>query len=111
MRLNEDIDDAILLNDRLTGPKVFPSIPRYRMSRFNVVVRGTSVPEVERKCFLVADYLASEHEQQLGGILFKSMDVLNDPILFPISQGDYVEALVRVETYFVITDFGDYVNP
>ena len=49
-----------------------------------------------------------EVEEQLGGILFKNVFQMNDPRRFPVSEGDYIETLVRMEARYVITDYADY---
>lgn len=104
-RMNEDINRGILLTDRLTGTLRFNDLPDYRSSVFNIAVRGTERKSVIDSMHAISEGIKTEEEKQLGGVLFKYIYPQTDPMTFPISEGDYIEAFCRFDVKFVIQNY------
>jgi|GEM_PF-3319489 len=103
-RFNEEQDSAILLLNRLTGSSQYPEMPRYRMTRFRAIVRGTRYADTIARAWTVSNTLRTHQDRELSGVLFKELWPLSDPNPLPKSGGDYLEVLTTFETRFILMD-------
>jgi len=100
-----EIKKGILLTERLRGATQDQYIPDWRETRFNLIVRDTEKLSAIKRNFEAVEAIKTQSERVLGGINFKQIYPLEDPIVFPVSEGHLIEAYTRLETQYVILDY------
>ena len=100
-RLPHEIKDGILLIDRMTGAERFRDLPGYSKTRFRGIVRATRMCDLQSRAFALSEALNFKEETRVGRVLFKELYPINDPIVYPMSEGAFFEAAINFQTAFV----------
>jgi|SaaInlStandDraft_7_1057024.scaffolds.fasta_scaffold36118_4 hypothetical protein len=97
----DSINVGILFTSSLSGTKIDHELPNYRKRNFQIIVRSDNY----------VDGLAIS-ESIMGVLDFANTDVDNyfvkfvrprtEPVVYPVSEGDYIEFSLNFETVFII---------
>lgn len=100
MKMPHDIDNGILLIDRTAGSERFKELPGYRKTRFRAILRGTDLAVLPKRAFDLAELLDWDVITDTGRVEFKELYPVNDPVIFPLSDGHYHEAAINFQTAY-----------
>lgn len=95
------VETGILLRESQAGTLIDPELPGYRKTYFRAVVRdgsysaGLALSEQVLEALTIANV-------SLSNLSVKFVRPLNEPIVFPRSEGDAVEFSINFEAVYVI---------
>lgn len=98
----EHITKGILLKDAIFGTQIDHELPGYFVNDFRVIVRAKEHAEGEDKAKAVADALTILN-QTIGTLGVNYIRPRHLPMVFPVSEGDYLEWLVTFDASFCKT--------
>ena len=96
----EDVQQGILLMNKLSGTPIDWELPGYRRSGFQLIVRHTD----DEAGLLMAEQLSDAltlTNTTLTGMLVKVIRPKHEPVVYPVSKGDYLEISVNFEAIYV----------
>jgi len=99
--MSETIVDGILLKDAIFGTEIDHEIPNYYVSDFRVIVRSKEHAEGEDKAEAVSAALTVLN-QTIGTLGVNFIRPRHVPMVFPVSEGDYLEWLVTFDASFSV---------
>ena len=95
----ENVNTALLLKDNPLGTDYWHELPGYFHTEFQVVVRAREHAEGEEKAEAVSTALTLLN-QTVGTLNVNYVRPRHIPIVFPVSDGDFLEWLITFETSF-----------
>lgn len=96
------VDSGILLKDAPLGTPVDHELPGYFSTEFYAIVRATEHEEGEALADAMSLALTIEESgTDVGGLSVKFIRPRIIPMVFPVSEGDYIEMLVIFDINFV----------
>jgi hypothetical protein len=96
----DTVSAGILLKDAPLGVEIDHELPGFYMTDFQVIVRSTDHVEGEDKATAVSGVL-NVLNQTIGSLNVNFIRPRHLPMVFPVSDGDYLEWLVTFDTSFV----------
>jgi hypothetical protein len=93
--------EGILLLGSLRGAQVDREIPNWRTASFQIIVRHKDLLLGAALCSAVAQRLTLTNIE-LDHIHFRHLHPRNDPVVFPLSKGAYLELSVTCEAVYII---------
>lgn len=97
----ESVDEGVMLTAQ-TPQSLNPYIPGKYSGDFQLIARGTDVDEVRQRAEVFMQALTLRGTT-LGGMKFFYIQPRHAPLLYPMSDGHYIEASVNFECQYVIT--------
>lgn len=97
-----DVPEGVLLLEGIGGTEIDPYLPKFRDTKFQVVVRSKYYDDAQALAQSISDVLDFSGEQ-LSGVFVKLIRPLHEPLVFPSSKGDHLEASVNFHAVYVIT--------
>ena len=96
------VDSGVLLRGKLTGTPINHELPGYRRTGFQAVIRHTDYKEG----FELAETVSSEltfkgGDTVLGSIVVKHILPKHEPVVFPVSEGDFLEFSVNFDAVYI----------
>jgi len=95
----ESVSGGILLKDFPLGTEIDHELPGYFVTEFHVIVRSTGHAEGEEKAEAISAALTILN-QAVGSLNVNYIRPRHIPMVFPVSQGDYLEWLVTFDINF-----------
>lgn len=103
MEIPADCTQGILLVGPPAGVPIDAELPAWRDTHFRLVVRSTDYLKGEQLAWDVSADLTIAQELQLGDLLIKRCQPLNEPRAYRRSVGAYWEFEVDIEVQYVDT--------
>lgn len=100
--LPETVKSAILLKDAALGTMIDHELPEYFDTDFQVIIRATGYAEGEEKAEAISTTLTILN-QTIGSLNVNFIRPRHVPIVFPVSEGDYLEWLIIFDANFCTT--------
>ena len=98
----EMLVEGILLKDAPLGTPIDHELPGYFPTEFQVIVRAREYAEGEEKAEAISSTLTVLN-QTIGSLNVNYIRPRHVPIVFPVSEGDYLEWLVMFDANFCMT--------
>ena len=98
----ETLKEGILLKDAALGTMIDHELPGYFPTEFQVIVRATGYAEGEEKSEAISNTLTVLN-QTIGTLNVNYIRPRHVPIVFPVSEGDYLEWLIIHDINFCTT--------
>ena len=98
----ETLTEGILLKDAALGTMIDHELPGYFPTEFQVIIRAREYAEGEEKAEAVSNTLTILN-QTIGALNVNYIRPRHVPIVFPVSEGDYLEWLVIFDANFCMT--------
>lgn len=95
-----DIDEGILITSQMPHP-LNPYLPGKYMGDFQVIVRGIDVDEVRSRAVSLLKALTLR-SVTMGEMRFFYIQPRHAPLVYPKSDGNYIEASVNFECQYFI---------
>lgn len=90
---------GVMLRNKLTGTPIDHELPGYYRTDFQVIVRSYDYATGEALVKSVVTALTMM-ETQVGTIYFKYSRPMTKPVVFPLSDGNVLEFMVRFEVCY-----------
>lgn len=103
----EEVKKGVLILNRLRGSEDVQTMGNYRTSIMTVMNRGSKHDEVEEHAWVLKQRvvdIVKDGDNLIDGILFKQLYAMNDPEVYPRSEGNYIEAATRFFLAFVLVE-------
>lgn len=99
-QMPETVSKGILLRDAALGTMIDHELPGYYHTEFQCIVRSKEHAEGEAKANAVSSGLTILN-QTIGTLNVKYVRPRHIPMVFPVSDGDYLEWLIIFDICFV----------
>ena len=94
------VDSGILLKDAPLGTPIDQELPGYFSTEFYAIVRATEHAEGEALANAMSTALTIDESGVVAGLFVNFIRPRIIPMVFPVSDGDYVELLVIYDINF-----------
>ena len=95
----ERVSEAMLLKDSMFGTEIDHELPDYFDTEFQIIVRAKEHAEGEDRAKAVSTALTVLN-QAVGTLNVNYIRPRHVPMVFPVSEGDYLEWLVTFDANF-----------
>lgn len=99
-QMPESVASGILLKDAALGTLIDHELPKYYQTEFQCIVRSKTHAEGEAKAEAVSTAMTILN-QTIGTLNVNYIRPRHVPMVFPVSDGDYLEWLITFDTSFV----------
>lgn len=99
-QMPETVQTGILLKDAALGTLIDHELPQYYQTEFQCIVRSKEHADGEAKADAVSTAMTILN-QTIGTLNVKYIRPRHVPMVFPVSNGDYLEWLITFDTSFV----------
>lgn len=95
------VHEGILFVAPLSGMKIDPDLPNYRKGKFQVIVRSEAYSDAKELADSVMGVLDFANKV-VDNYSVKYVRPRTEPVVFPVSEGDYIEFSLNFNTVYVI---------
>lgn len=96
-QLPQEAEEGVLLRSPLIGTKINHELPGYYKSTFQLIVRGHDVEVISARTARIVKAITFIAETKLGAQTFKYCRPDHLPSIFPLSEGNLLEASVTFD--------------
>lgn len=101
-KMPSNIKVGVLLLNKLSGTPIDFELPGYRRTGFQVIVRHTDYAQGIMLANNVSTALTFKGvESTLGDMLIKHILPKHEPVVFPVSEGDFLEISVNFDAVYI----------
>lgn len=102
-RMPAQIKQGILLIGDLGGTEIDHELPGYKRTSFQAIIRHTELVEGMELANLVLKTLTLSDNTILDNLLFRYVLPRHEPVVYPVSEGDYLEFSVNFDAVYIET--------
>ena len=101
-KMPSKVESGILLLNKLSGTPIDFELPGYRRTGFQVIVRHTDYTAgIELMENVVSSLTIKGGETLLGDMHVKHILPKHEPVVFPVSEGDFLEISVNFDAVYI----------
>lgn len=102
-RMPPAINEGILLISDLKGTEIDYELPGFKRTTFQAIVRHTEHVAGRALADLVSSTLTLENGFVLSNLLVRYIRPRHEPVMYPVSEGDYLEFSVNFDAVYIET--------
>lgn len=96
----EAVESGVLLIAPQTGETIDEELPCYRKSRFQIIVRASRREAGIACAKMLMDELTVSNTKLSSGDFIVKMRPRHEPVIYPVSEGDYLEISVNYDAVY-----------
>tara|TARA_R110000851_G_C13102760_1_gene569250 strand:- start:33162 stop:33545 length:384 start_codon:yes stop_codon:yes gene_type:complete len=97
------VEIGILLISSLSGTEIDYELPGFKRTSFQAIVRHTEFVEGRELADLVSSTLTLKNGTMLDNLLVRYIRPRHEPVVYPVSEGDYLEFSINFDAVYIET--------